>query len=159
MAQSARVQLRSLPSDGGLDLLHMSEVAIPAFYAARLGHFRQLLQEGVPGPYLSPLLQHTASSSLFSESFHQAQAAFEPRKAVPVQAETDIHPTFIIPEWFVHISAYSRKPMLHLQLQEFLKYCPRLPTKSILLRGIEKLAQFVRNVFDSVKLIPPLTHA
>ncbi len=36
--------------------------------------------------------------SLFSESFYQAQSAFELRKAVPVKAETDIHPPFIIPE-------------------------------------------------------------
>ncbi len=98
MEQTARVQLRSLPSDGGLDLLPTRLVAIPAFYAAHLCHFRQLLKEGVPELYLSPLLHHTASSSLLSESFHQAQAAFELRKAVPVIAETDIHPPFIIPE-------------------------------------------------------------
>ena len=76
----------------------MRQVAIPAFYAAHLRHFRKLLQEGVSGPYLSPLLQFNTSSSLFSESFFQAQAAFELRKAVPVKAETDIHPPFIIPE-------------------------------------------------------------
>ncbi len=98
MAQLARVQLRSLPSDGGLDLLPIREVAIPAFYAAHLRHFRQLLLEGVSGPYPSSLLQLNTSSSLFSESFHQAQAAFELRKADLIQAETDIHPTFIIPE-------------------------------------------------------------
>jgi hypothetical protein len=94
IAQLATVQIRSLPSDGGIDILPMREVAIPAFYAAHLRHFRKLLQEGVPGPYL----RDNDSSSLFSESFFQAQAAFELRKAVPVKAETDIHPPFIIPE-------------------------------------------------------------
>ena len=69
LAQLARVQIRSLPSDGGIDILLMREVAIPAFYAAHLRHFRKLLQEGVPGPYLSPLLQDNTSSSLFSKSF------------------------------------------------------------------------------------------
>jgi hypothetical protein len=77
MAQLARVQIRSLSSDGGLDLLSMREVAIPAFYAAHLRHFRKLLQEGVSEPYLSPLFQLNTSSSPFSESLYQAQAAFE----------------------------------------------------------------------------------
>jgi hypothetical protein len=45
----------------------------------------------------------------------------------------------------------------NLQLQEFPKYCLKLQTKSILLSGIEKLAQLVRTLFDSVKLIPLLT--
>ncbi len=76
MAQTARVQLRSLPKDGGLDLLSMRAAAFPAFYAPHLRHFSQLLVEGVPGPFLSPAFQHNARSSLFSDSFHQAQAAF-----------------------------------------------------------------------------------
>jgi hypothetical protein len=55
MAQLAQVQLCSLPKDGELDLLSMRATAIPAFYAAHLLHLSQLLQEGVPGPYLSPV--------------------------------------------------------------------------------------------------------
>jgi hypothetical protein len=97
MAQLARVQIHSLPSDGGLDLLPMREVAISAFYAAHFRHFRQPLQEGVPGPYLSPLFQLNSSSSLFSKSFFQALAAFKLRNAVPVKAETDIHPPLHYP--------------------------------------------------------------
>ena len=76
----------------------MSATAIPAFYAAYLRHFSQLLQEGVPGPYLSSAFQHNASSSLFSDSFHQAQAALELRQAAAVTAETDIHPPNLIPD-------------------------------------------------------------
>jgi hypothetical protein len=76
----------------------MSATAIPAFFAAYLRHFSQLLQEGVPGPYLSSAFQHNASSSLFSDSFHQAQAAFELRQAAAVTAETDIHLPNIIPD-------------------------------------------------------------
>jgi hypothetical protein len=159
MAQLARVQIRSLPSDGGLDLLPMREVAIPAFYAAHLRHFRKLLLEGVSGPYLSPLLQVNTSSSLFSESFYQAQAAFELRKAVPVKAETDTYPPFIIPEMVCpHLCQFQEADVAS-AVAGVPKYCQKLLTKSILLSGIEKLAQPVRTLFDSVKPIPFLTHA
>ena len=42
MMHLAQVQLRSLATDGGLDIPAMNEVAIPAFYAAHIRHFRQL---------------------------------------------------------------------------------------------------------------------
>jgi hypothetical protein len=48
----ARVQLRALPTHGGLDLPAMSDIAIPAFYAAHTRHLRQRLQKGVPVPFL-----------------------------------------------------------------------------------------------------------
>ncbi len=82
MSQLARVQIRSLPTDGGLDLLAMSDVAIPAYNTAHLRHFRQLLQEGEHGPFLPPVISRNLSPRLFSTSFHQAQAALESRAAV-----------------------------------------------------------------------------
>ena len=97
-SQLALVQLRSLPTDGGLDLLAMGDVAIPAYYTAHLRHFRQLLQEGEHGPFLPPVITRNLSTSLFSTSFHQAQAALESREAVLVHSEGDIHPPLIFPD-------------------------------------------------------------
>ena len=98
MSQLARVQLHSLPTDGGLDLLAMGDVAIPAYYTAHLRYFRQLLQEGEHGPFLPPVITRNLSTSLFSTSFHQAQAALESREAVLVHSEGEIHPPLIFPD-------------------------------------------------------------
>ena len=102
MSQLARVQLRALPADGGMDLLAMGDVAIPAFYTAHLRHFRQLLQEGEHGPFLPPVITQNLSTSLFSTSFHQAQAALESREAVLVHSEGDILS-------LIHISEPTRR--------------------------------------------------
>ena len=48
----ARFQLRCLSQDCGLDLVAMSDVAIPAFYAAHLRHFRQIKLKAVGCPCL-----------------------------------------------------------------------------------------------------------
>jgi hypothetical protein len=67
MAQLARVQIRSLPSEGGLDLLPMREVAIPASCAAHLRHFRKLLQECLWAlPFSSPSTQYQLQTPVFS---------------------------------------------------------------------------------------------
>jgi hypothetical protein len=145
MAQLARVQIRSLPSDGGLDLLPMKEVAFkfPAFYAAHLRHFRKLLQEGVSGPYLSPLLQLNTSSSLFSESFYQAQAAFKLRKAVQIKAETNIHPPFIIPEMVCpHLCLFQEADVAS-EVAGVPKILPEFTEQKNLTSCIDKLAQLV----------------
>jgi hypothetical protein len=94
----ARAQLRALPTDGGLDLPAMSDIAIPAFYAAHTRHLRQLLQEGVPGPFLLPEASPSPSSCFFSEPFYQAQHALTIRGAAIVRTETDIHPPLCIPD-------------------------------------------------------------
>jgi hypothetical protein len=52
----------------------------------------------IPLPTKSPALQQNASSSLSSDSFHQAQTAFELRKAATVTVETDIHPPNLVPD-------------------------------------------------------------
>jgi hypothetical protein len=110
MSQLARVQMRSLSTDGGLDLVAMSDTAIPAFYAAHLRHFQQLLQEGEHGPYLPPL---NASSSLFSASFHQAQQALMTRAAVPVRAEQDIHQPLRLPDMVIpHLNLFQETDVI-----------------------------------------------
>ena len=99
-APLASVQLRGLPCDGGLDLLSMREVALPAFYAAHLRHLRQLLQEGVSGPYLQPFSESSrgASTSLFSDSFWASQGALIQRGAVLALTDSDFHPPMLIPD-------------------------------------------------------------
>ncbi len=82
MVQLARVQLRSLPLDGGLDLLAMSDAVLPALYAAHCQHFSQLIQEGARGPFLSTVSSGQSSSSLFSAAFFQTHAAFQLRDAI-----------------------------------------------------------------------------
>ncbi len=75
MACRARVQLRSLAIDGGVDLPAMRDIAIPAFYAAHIRHLRQLLQEGTSGPYLLDADSSNQSTGLFSGAFYQAESA------------------------------------------------------------------------------------
>ncbi len=94
MVQLARVQLRSLPQDGGLDLLAMSDAVFPAFYAAHCRHFSQHLKESVRGPFLSPVSSGQSSSSLFSAAFFQTQEAFQLRDAIVIRSETDIPSDF-----------------------------------------------------------------
>ncbi len=98
MTHLAQVQLRSLVQDGGLDLPAMSDMMYPPFYAAHTRHCRQLLQEGVRGPYLLPAVPLVASSSLFSASFHQAQDAFLSREPIQIRADSDIHPPLLPPD-------------------------------------------------------------
>jgi hypothetical protein len=75
----------NLPSLSGTHMAQLAQVQL------------RYLPKGVPGPYLSPAFQHNASSSLFSDSLHQAQAALELRQAAAVTAVTDIHPPNLIP--------------------------------------------------------------
>ena len=66
MVQLARVQLRSLPQDGGLDLLAMRDAVYPAFYAAHCRHFSQLLHKRTRGPFIYNASSCQSNSSLFS---------------------------------------------------------------------------------------------
>jgi hypothetical protein len=166
MAHLAQVQLRSLPKDCGLNLLSMKATAIPAFYAAHLLHFSQLLQEGVPEPYLAPAFQHNASSSLFSDSFHQAQAALELRQAAAVTAETDIHPRnliMVLPHLFLFqeadiTSAVARvsKLLSKATNQKFLTmwYWETCPTR----QELQRLSQAYHSLDTCLAHISPLQH-
>ena len=77
----------------------MSDAAIPAFYAACCRHFRQLLQEGIRGPYLSTE-PSSASSCFFCTSFMQVQEAFiiQDHDAVFIHTEAEIQPPAPSPE-------------------------------------------------------------
>ena len=85
----ARHQLRCSADLGGLRLVSMEEVAMPAFLVARLKHFRQLAEEGVRGPYLMDCL--TASTSLFTEPLRKAYSAVLQRGAVAIHSDQDQH--------------------------------------------------------------------
>ena len=52
LIQLARVQLRALPIDGGLDILSMLDVDLPAFYVAHVRHLHKLIHEGHSGSLL-----------------------------------------------------------------------------------------------------------
>ena len=89
LIQLSRVQLRAYPIDGGMDLLSMLDVDLPAFYAAHVRHLQKLIQEGHSGS----LLIHNKSSSLFSNPFQDAPKALLARGAIAVSQDADCSST------------------------------------------------------------------
>ena len=85
LIQLARVQLRALPIDGGLDIISMLDVDLPAFYVAHVRHLQKLIHEGHSGS----LLIQNESSSLFSNPFQDAHKALLDRGATAVSQDAD----------------------------------------------------------------------
>ena len=142
MAQLARVQLRGLSSDGGLDLLSMRDVAIPAFYAAHMRHFRRLLDEGVSGPFLLPDLSLSVSSSLFSQPFLHAHSFLLSQGAVSVFEESDIHPPMVYPKVITPDLSLFQQQDPHSSLSGVSKLLPKLSIQ-------KSLSSWVRSISPS----------
>ena len=76
--QLARIQLRDLPSGGGMNYLAMLDATTSANTAAHVRHMQKLVNEAVPGPYILP---PGASTCLFSDPFRHSYADIAARGA------------------------------------------------------------------------------
>ena len=74
--QLARIQLRGLPSDGGMNYLALD--ATTSYTAAHVRHMQKLVNEAVSGPYILP---PSASTCLFSDPFRNTYADLTARGA------------------------------------------------------------------------------
>ena len=84
--QLARIQLRCLHSDGGINYLAMLDATTSAYTAARVRHMQILVDEAVPGPYILP---PSAGTCLFSDPFWHTYADIAARGALAAILRTD----------------------------------------------------------------------
>ena len=85
--QLARIQLRSLPSDGGMNYLAMLDATTSAYTAAHVRHMQKLVTEAVSGPYILP---PSASTCLFSDPFRNTYADLTARGAPFLRTDVDL---------------------------------------------------------------------
>ncbi len=137
MVQLARVQLRSLPQDGGHDLLAMSDAVFPAFYAAHCRHFSQLLKEGARGPFYLMYPQANIVLAFSLLFFFRLRRLFSLEMQFLLVARPIFRQIFSLPAWFFLILQYFNRLKLKQKWLLFRNSLPRLPIKSISLSGTE----------------------